>query len=137
MTRYEGWLDSRRGPRDRLGHRRTSTGLGREAYRSQSASPALLGSRTRPEQQAASAYAGVFQEEGAHLALTAWITDDEAWKKHREALGRSDREAMLNYYKRNYPRASCQEGDWMRIKVRSSVLIIHGLRDPYLLPGRF
>jgi pimeloyl-ACP methyl ester carboxylesterase len=93
-----------------------------------------------PEQQAASAYARAFQEEGAHLTLTlddlcAWITNDEARERHREALRRSDHEAMLNYYKRNYPRAPYQESDWMRIKVRSPVLIIHGLRDPYLLPG--
>ena len=62
-----------------------------------------------PEQQKNSAYARRFQQDGAEKSLTAdglagWVKDPEAKKKYVEAFGRSDFGAMLNYYKRNYPR---------------------------------
>src|SRR5437773_9512183 len=38
--------------------------------------------------------------------LTGWVRDPDARKHYVEAFQRSDFEAMLNYYKRNYPRAS-------------------------------
>src|SRR5215468_5589110 len=62
-----------------------------------------------PKQQAASQYARNFQQEGAEKALTPemlafWVTDSEAKPKYIEAFKRSDLKAMLNYYKRNYPR---------------------------------
>ena len=62
-----------------------------------------------PEQQKNSAYARRFQTEGAEKTLTAeglagWVKDPEAKPKYVEAFKRSDFGAMLNYYKRNYPR---------------------------------
>ena len=61
-----------------------------------------------PEQQKNSAYARGFQKEGAATTLTAerlagWVKDPEAREVHR-GVQTSDFEAMLNYYKRNYPR---------------------------------
>ncbi|NNF43523.1 MAG: alpha/beta hydrolase [Phycisphaerales bacterium] len=67
--------------------------------------------RENPQQQANSAYARRFQEEGAHETLTAeglasWVTDEAARARYVEAFERSDFEAMLNYYKRNFPRST-------------------------------
>ena len=38
--------------------------------------------------------------------LSSWVRDPEARKRYVEAFERSDLEAMLNYYKRNYPRSA-------------------------------
>jgi pimeloyl-ACP methyl ester carboxylesterase len=62
-----------------------------------------------PQQQKNSQYARNFQQPDAHTRLKAeqlagWVKDPEAKKKYVEAFNKSDFEAMLNYYKRNYPR---------------------------------
>lgn len=94
-----------------------------------------------PQQQKNSAYARNFQQEGAHTKLTAqglagWVKDPEAKKKYIEAFQKSDFEAMLNYYKRNYPREPYdQPNRFPDIKVKAPVLMIHGLNDTALLPG--
>jgi pimeloyl-ACP methyl ester carboxylesterase len=92
--------------------------------------------RDNPQQRANSFYARVFQEEGAHLAFTAeglaaWVTDPVARTRYVEAFARSDFEAMLNYYKRNYPRDPY--ADVVLPIVQAPVLVIHGLEDPFLL----
>ena len=94
--------------------------------------------RENPQQRANSAYARFFQQEGAHLGLTAeglagWVTDLAARERYVEAFRRSDFEAMLNYYKRNYPREPY--ADIALPLVQPPVLIIHGLADAFLLPG--
>src|ERR1700730_6443784 len=91
-----------------------------------------------PEQQNNSAYARRFQMEGAEQSLTAerlagWVKDPEARKKSVEAFGRSDFGAMLNYYKRNYPREPYTEDVSPVKKVQCSVLMMHGLGDTALL----
>ena len=93
-----------------------------------------------PKQQKNSAYARRFQEEGAHEKLTAeklaeWVTDPPAREKYIEAFRRSDFEAMLNYYKRNYPKEPYIEDTSPLVKVKCPVLMIHGLNDWALLPG--
>src|SRR5215468_9800368 len=87
-----------------------------------------------PKQQAASQYARNFQQEGAEKALTPemlafWVTDSEAKPKYIEAFKRSDLKAMLNYYKRNYPREPYKEEHSPVVKVKMPVLMIHGLDD--------
>jgi len=67
--------------------------------------------------------------------LTFWVKDPEAKKKYIEAFNRSDFEAMLNYYKRNYPREPYKEDTSPVVKVKTPVLMIHGLGDTALLPG--
>jgi pimeloyl-ACP methyl ester carboxylesterase len=94
-----------------------------------------------PQQQKASAYARRFQQEGAHTNLTAeglafWVKDAKAKARYVEAFQRSDFEAMLNYYKRNYPREPYAEDPSPVVKVKCPVLMIHGLKDTALLsPG--
>lgn len=93
-----------------------------------------------PQQQKNSQYARNFQQPDAHLKLTAeqlagWVTDPEAKEKYIEAFKRSDFEAMLNYYKRNYPREPYKEDTSPVVKVKVPVLMIHGLNDWALLPG--
>lgn len=90
-----------------------------------------------PEQQKNSAYARHFQEEGAHTnlnaeAMASWIKDPAAKPRYIEAFNKSDFEAMLNYYKRNYPREPYQEDTSGVVKVKCSVLVIHGLNDKAL-----
>jgi pimeloyl-ACP methyl ester carboxylesterase len=91
-----------------------------------------------PEQQKNSAYARNFQKEGAEKALTAeglsgWVKDPEARKKYVEAFHRSDFGAMLNFYKRNYPREPYTEDTSPVKKLQMPVLMFHGLNDTALL----
>ena len=90
------------------------------------------------EQQKASQYARNFQQPDSHLKLTperlaGWVGDPEARKKYIAAFERSDLEAMMHYYRRNYPREPYQEAQGAVIKPQCPVLMIHGLRDPALL----
>jgi pimeloyl-ACP methyl ester carboxylesterase len=93
--------------------------------------------RTNPQQLANSAYARIFQEHtAAELGLTpvglaGWVTDPDARARYVEAFQRSDLEAMLDYYKANYPRAPY--ADIPLPPVHAPVLIIHGIADPFLL----
>ncbi len=87
-----------------------------------------------PVQKKNSEYARTFQKEGAEKVLTAeglasWVKDPKAREKYVEAFRRSDFEAMLNYYKRNYPKEPYEEDKTPLIKVKAPVLLIHGLDD--------
>ncbi len=93
---------------------------------------------TNQEQQENSAYARRFQQEGAHLDLTAeglasWVRNPEARKLYVEAFQRSDFEAMLHYYKMNYPRPPYQLPAGEVTRVQCPVLMIHGLEDKALM----
>ena len=91
------------------------------------------------EQKENSAYARRFQTEGAHLRMTAEQLarrhegDATVHARYVEAYRRSDFEAMLNYYKANYPRPPYLEDTSEVIKVRPPVLQFHGLGDTALL----
>jgi len=106
-----------------------------------------------PDQKRNSQYAYDFQKPDAHKQLTAeglasWVKDDAARAKYIEAFERSDFEAMLNYYRRNFPRsapepepepaddvatASPSTPPPAGPKVACPVLLIHGLDDKALL----
>ena len=93
-----------------------------------------------PDQQRNSQYARNFQKPGAHKKLSArglagWVKDKAAKEKYREAFGRSDFEAMLNYYKANYPREPYKAPEGTPPRVKAPVLMFHGLKDWALLPG--
>ena len=64
-----------------------------------------------------------------------WVRDPEARQKYLEAFRRSSIEAMLNYYKANYPREPYADNKREFPKVQCPVLMFHGLKDRYLLPG--
>jgi epoxide hydrolase 4 len=93
-----------------------------------------------PEQQKNSQYARNFQQPDAASKVTAEalagrIRDPEAHAKYLEAFQRSDIEAMLNYYKANYPREPYTEDTSPLVKVQAPVLMFHGLKDTALLAG--
>jgi epoxide hydrolase 4 len=93
-----------------------------------------------PDQQKNSQYARNFQQAEAASKLTPeglarWVKDPAAREKYIEAFKRSDFEAMLNYYKRNYPREPYAEDTSPVVKTQMPVLLIHGLSDTALLPG--
>src|SRR5271169_6223454 len=87
-----------------------------------------------PDQQKNSQYARNFQQPDAASKLTAEglarrISDPEVRAKYLEAFQRSDFEAMLNYYKANYPREPYTEDASPVVKVQVPVLMFHGLKD--------
>jgi epoxide hydrolase 4 len=102
--------------------------------------------RNNPEQIKNSAYARTFQEKGPDdptvffgrpmtpETLAGWVTDPAARKRYVEAFKQSDFEAMLNYYKRNYPRAAGPDAPAPppMPKVSMPVLLFHGLNDQAL-----
>ena len=105
---------------------------------------------TNPDQQRNSQYAFNFQQPDAHKALNAeglafWVRDPEARKRYVAAFEQSDFEAMLNYYKANYPRPPGDEASTETVgtglaapdmpNVQCPVLMFHGLDDEALLPG--
>lgn len=92
-----------------------------------------------PEQQKNSQYARDFQAEDAAKKLMPellvfWVTEPEARNHYLEAMRRSSMEGMLAYYKANYPKAPYKT-DQEFPPVRCPVLMFHGLKDSYLLPG--
>lgn len=103
---------------------------------------------TNPAQYENSAYARTFQEKGASApevffgnpmtpqTISMWVKDPEVRKRYVEAFEKSDLDAMLNYYKANYPRV--EHGADPAVlpsfpKAQMPVLMFHGLEDPYLL----
>jgi pimeloyl-ACP methyl ester carboxylesterase len=91
-----------------------------------------------PEQQKNSAYARRFQEPDAASTLSAEglarrLTDPAVRERYVEAFKRSDFEAMLNYYKQNYPRPPYAEDTSPVVKLKMPVLLMHGLNDTALL----
>jgi len=108
--------------------------------------------KSNPEQRKNSQYAFNFQKPGAEKTLTAeklagWVKDDVARVHYIEAFKRSDFEAMLNYYRANYPRPDQDSATPSSSssppsppapplpKVTVPVLEFHGLGDQALLPG--
>jgi pimeloyl-ACP methyl ester carboxylesterase len=66
--------------------------------------------------------------------MSGWVRDAAARARYVEAFGRSDFEAMLNYYKRNYPRGAGDDAPPAPElpKVTVPVLMFHGLADTAL-----
>jgi epoxide hydrolase 4 len=103
--------------------------------------------RSNPDQIKNSEYARNFQAKSADdptvffgmpmtpQVMSGWVKDPAARAHYVEAFERSDREAMLNYYKQNYPKAPYTEDSSAVVKVKAPVLLIHGLNDTALLPG--
>jgi epoxide hydrolase 4 len=102
--------------------------------------------RTNKDQIANSEYARNFQTKSPSdptvffgrpmtpETLSGWVRDPAARKHYVEAFQRSDFEGMLNYYKRNYPRAAGADAPAPPPlpKVKMPVLMFHGLNDTAL-----
>ena len=101
--------------------------------------------RSNKDQIANSEYARVFQTKSpgdpdvffgqpmTPETLSSWVRDPSARKRYIEAFERSDFEAMLNYYKRNYPAAGPDAPPAPQPpKVKAPVLMFHGLNDAAL-----
>lgn len=101
-----------------------------------------------PRQYEASAYARAFQEKGPDApdvffglpmnpkTLSGWVKDPGAKKRYLAAFERSDRTAMLSYYKANFPRVEPGSPPPERPpipKAKMPVLMFHGLDDQALL----
>ncbi|HEX3397830.1 MAG TPA: alpha/beta hydrolase, partial [Steroidobacteraceae bacterium] len=101
--------------------------------------------KNNPQQRKNSEYAFNFQKPGAEKTLSSeklagWVKDDAARVHYIEAFNRSDFEAMLNYYRANYPRpdqdtSAAAPAPVPPPKVTVPVLEFHGLGDQALLPG--
>ncbi len=89
------------------------------------------------EQQKSSQYARNFQQPAAAETLTAEALTavvaakepDAVKARYLEAFQQSDFEAMLAYYKMNYPREPYREDTSPVVKVPMPVLLFHGLKD--------
>jgi pimeloyl-ACP methyl ester carboxylesterase len=102
--------------------------------------------RSNPEQIKNSEYARTFQRQSptdptvffgrpmTPETLSSWVKDPAARKHYVEAFGRSDFDAMLNYYKRNYPHDAGPNTPPAPPlpKVKAPVLMFHGLEDQAL-----
>lgn len=93
---------------------------------------------SNPVQRKNSQYARDFQQPDAASRLTAeglafWVKDATAREEYIAAFRRSSFEAMLNYYKANYPREPYHAPKDDLPRVKCSVLMIHGLKDTALL----
>jgi len=92
-----------------------------------------------PEQQQNSAYAQAFRQPEAHkvlnipfLAGAASQGDSDAHARYVEAFERSNLEAMLHYYRQNYPAEPYVEDPRAFPLVKAPTLIFHGLDDKAL-----
>ena len=99
---------------------------------------------TNPQQQKNAAYARFFMQDDAwkktSVAQLVDIavpdkSDVDTRAKYTEAMQRSSIEAMLDYYRQNYPREPYAPDTSPVVKVKAPVLVIHGLDDPFLLAG--
>jgi pimeloyl-ACP methyl ester carboxylesterase len=99
---------------------------------------------TNPQQQKNAAYARNFMQDGfaSKLSVAALVdiavpdkSDVATREKYTQAMQRSSIEAMLDYYRQNYPREPYAADTSPVVKVHAPVLMIHGLDDPFLLPG--
>ena len=102
--------------------------------------------KSNPEQIKNSEYARTFQRQSPKdpavffgrpmtaETLSGWVKDPAARKRYVEAFQRSDFDAMLNYYKRNYPSTSGADvpAAPQFPKVKAPVLMFHGLNDQAL-----
>ncbi len=93
------------------------------------------------QQHENSVYARNFQQPNSHENLTADRLatalsrgDADLHAKYNEAFGRSSFDAMMNYYRANYPREPYTSGAFLELdEVQAPVLQFHGLNDTALL----
>ena len=96
--------------------------------------------KNNPQQRANSAYARNFQKPDSHENLSAAGLasmlaqgDAEIKAKYTEAFENSSLDAMMNYYRANFPREPYEGGFGDMPKIKAPVLQFHGLNDSALL----
>ena len=90
-----------------------------------------------------SQYARNFQQPNSHEAISAERLasslsrgDANLHAKYLAAFEDSSADAMMNYYRANYPREPYDSGAFVEIdRIQAPVLQFHGLSDTALLPG--
>ena len=95
------------------------------------------------DQHRNSAYARNFQNEDSHLAIRAEnlasaLSQGEPvlHAKYLAAFENSSADAMMNYYRANFPRPPYDSGVFVEIgRIQMPVLQFHGLNDTALLPA--
>ena len=92
--------------------------------------------RTNPAQRQASTYVDAFLANDPHAFVTPGFfavtaKDPDVRRRYDEAFARSDVDAMIDYYRANYPRPPYD--DIVLPNVQAPVLVIHGTADPFLL----
>lgn len=95
-----------------------------------------------PKQHANSQYARNFQKPDSHKMLNATALasmvsqgDPDLKAKYQAAFENSSFDAMMNYYRRNYPKEPYAENAVDMPNIQCPVLQFHGLNDMVLLPG--
>jgi len=95
-----------------------------------------------PAQKANSQYARNFQKPDSHKSLNATMLatmvsrgDPDLKAKYQKAFENSSLDAMMNYYRRNYPSAENTNTEPRLPRIQMPVLEFHGLADSALLPG--
>lgn len=85
-----------------------------------------------------------FEKRVSMEMLTGWIKDKELVPLYEEAFNRSDIDAMLNYYRANYPTKQNIANSEFREQfseaipiIKAPVLVIHGLSDKYASSSLF
>lgn len=94
------------------------------------------------QQHENSAYARNFQQPNSHENLSSQVLaaalsagDPDLHANYTEAFDRSSFDAMMNYYRANYPRDPYTSGAFLELpEVQAPVLQFHGLIDTALLP---
>lgn len=95
------------------------------------------------DQHKNSTYARNFQSETSHEAISAQGLamalsggDETLLPIYLEAFERSSADAMMNYYRANFPREPYTSGTFVDLpRIQMPVLQFHGLDDTALLPG--
>jgi len=93
-----------------------------------------------PAQRKASEYVKLFKHPLSHQQiplerLNAWVRDTDYMPYQQQAMESSSLEAMLNYYRVNWPVEPYAEHRETPPPVMAPTLLVHGLKDPYALPA--
>jgi len=92
-----------------------------------------------PDQRERMQYSQNFRKPESHAGVTSeqlanWVIDPEAKQRYIAAFDRSDVQAMMHYYRANFPPEPYTPDPSPAVKLRMPVLIIQSLEDRVLAP---
>ena len=97
--------------------------------------------QANPKQYAANAYAREFLKPGSEVGwtpeiLASWVSDPDSRERYVEVFKRSSIQAMMNYFRANYPPDEAIKGlDPSAMEINLPLLVIHGAEDNFILPS--